>query len=263
MRKRRERRAPASGTLVRRVGGTLISLLLAASAAEPASLVAGLFPSAETTTVDGKPAIAPVVRNGQVGYVLLDGISSVPMADGATLLAFELDTAAGVEKSTEALTAARNGGTTNWTRVLGVVLVDAKGAFVSKPEGFPLEKEIDTACVGDFCALGPRGALVAVEGSTRYAILMLEPDPESMGTFVPLRVTGSAIEALEARQHGTAGGLTGCPQTAEWNGFREKEGQLKAMRMKQCHGDAETCADICREAGYPLEATLSPVVLAK
>lgn len=235
--------------------------LLTALAAEPASLVAGLFPTAKQVTIAGKPALAPIRRKGQTGWIALDSISTVPMADGRSLVAFRLETA-DLPDSVDAVEQAVSSGHSSWNRVLGVVLLGADGAFIAKPPGYPLEKQVQLDCMGDFCDFGPRGRLHPVNDSTRYAVLELDAQPESMGAMVPIRVQGDTLQLMKSREHGSAGGLTGCAHSQIWSGFREKDGQLKAVRVRSCgDGDEDRCKQLCDEAGYPTIQTGGPFTL--
>lgn len=228
-------------------------LVAAVAFADPAAQISAMFPGSAITEVGGAAAISPIKRKGEVGYVLVSDISTVPVGK-RSLIAFGLQTteADTVSRATEG----------EWTRVLAVILVEADGTFVAKPEGFPLEERVDLGCMGDFCDFGPRGALEAVEGSDRFAILRWHGGAgESMGAIRPLLVEGDAIRAFEDVADGSAGGLTGCAWTQQFQGFKESKGVLRAVRMRSCDTGPD-CEQICSEQGYPQEATLSPVTLA-
>jgi len=241
----------------------MFSLFLAlALAAEPSTQVAPLFPGAKRIEVAGKPALGPIRRKGLAGFVPIESISAIPVIDGRTLLSFQLQLA-DIDPTVEAIGAAASGAQSKWNRVLAVVLLGADGSFIAKPEGFPREQSVDLECRGDFCDLGPRGKIRPVEGSTRFGILEIDPQPESLGSFIPIEVLADSLVLYKERPQGTSGGLTGCSRTVQWQSFKESKGALKALRMRVCgEENPRECAEQCEEAGYPIEKTLTPVTLS-
>jgi len=235
-------------------------LLPAALAASPADQVAALFPGAGHAQIGPHEALAPIKRHGEVGYILLQDISAVPVDGGRTLVAFRLQTA---KTSPDELAAAVRD-VPRWTRVLQVVLLDANGKFLSKPAGFPMEKSVNTECVGDLCDFGPSGHLEGVKGSSHWAVLHWRTGVvDDMGRLEPLQVEGDAVTASEDVLEGSGGGATGCEWTVAYQDLHDKDGALRATKGSSCDGTGPGCAALCKANGYPLEQTLQPVTLGR
>ncbi len=221
-------------------------------AVKAARLVARMFPTAgvsQNLNPHHPLVITPIKRKGKWGY----GHKAVRVAvPGGYLLAFELELADIEEAGVDAFIRAEEMGVPpeKASRVLAVVLVNRKGKFVAKAEGFPLEADILRWCMGDLC-IGQGvalGALEPIPGAKHAALLRYTQEGVS---YVRVLFVKDGVHASSSISLGSMDDLSGCGLRVELIKVKYLGGPFEAELRHHCNKEA--CPEECAELPKAIE----------
>jgi len=126
----------------------MLLLTVALLAAAPAPAVARLFPGSKVGARGAEPIVGPIQRNGMWGYAAQIQTAS---GGGVQWLSFQLYLAKGTRPESPEEAAEQVWGEESVHAVLELVALDRSGRVLGRPDGWPLEAELNLGCMGAAC----------------------------------------------------------------------------------------------------------------
>lgn len=212
--------------------------------------VATLWPKASIRTmkVGGKAqkVIAPITRKGESGFI--DRVERHSVGELGTIYAFSIQVASPPVDVNAWLAGEQ---TPKQVRHLAqAIFIRRSDGKVSKPDGFPLERVVDTTCIGDVCAHEALyQGLMPVLTDRQVVVLLTSPKGFEDRVGYALEIDPEGLQRMfEVKGPRTLAGEIGCDASERWEALKwdRKKQQLVATVQSRCD-----CNDDCREHGFP------------